>query len=782
MDLKVKISGIEMKIIVCAALLIMQNLLAADCLPKRNIKNFRTFTGTMDGVKMHIHYPLDKESFARRTYAILTEEVSKIHAFFQARPRTDVHWIVDQAIDSNGMATVFPYNIVNLLDFPPTADNYLAKTSDWVKNLVIHEYVHIVTMDMTDGWIDSLRAVFGSAVKTNGIIPRWMTEGVAVWYESQEKGQGRLSQPQVKWQIVEALKDENFCQELGCLDEPMTYPYGHAPYWIGGAFVEYLEEQRPGFLRCFYHTHAKYIPFFMNRVFHHCGLTSVEQMYQQFKEHYLRKYQSLPITCPWANQRCDYLVQNKLNKSLVDYEVGSCLVDNHLYFVTREEKGRTRLSQAFKIIALDLHSGDQKVLSPRYPVEHLQDGHGRCLVKERADVLCKQEAHFYELKNDKIDFIKTSSALAMEYNQQEDRWQDKFYMSSHQPQDEAVLASDYPASKYLSPEYFLFDYSNFANLSAINLNTVLVDPLKKHSLALSLTSYFPENNSTLIGESLNYRLSSDNWGWSLYYSKFYFTNTVNQEIAESQQVGSAWQKVYSYQDWKMHGVMRGNHYLGDDFISKREITSLQLQHQMQKIQNSQESALKNLSLGLGVGQFWATTKNSEKNYLSFESNFFHSYFLGATSEIGQRIQFGKYFKDDLRSGYLAAGGVNNFFANGYAYPLYSVAYLDLLGNEITTTNIFWSGPISQHYQGWGLLPVFLKDTRLEIGAEYAKSYVYLTADQLYYNDYVAGLYAKYTLNLKLAYIWDASLSLAFAQTQHPAWNNRFLILFDAVAF
>jgi hypothetical protein len=131
---------------------------------------------------------------------------------------------------------------------------------------------------------------------------------------------------------------------------------------------------------------------------------------------------------------------------------------------------------------------------------------------------------------------------------------------------------------------------------------------------------------------------------------------------------------------------------------------------------------------------------------------------------------------------LAAGGVNNYFASGYPFPLYMVFFADLIGNELLTFSSYYKFRLANHYQGYGMLPLFLKDSAFELGAEYAKSKFYLTPERIYRDEYLTGLYLRYTINTTLFYLWDSSVSLAWSQLQYPEKNNRIFLLFDAAAF
>ena len=150
----------------------------------RLAQNYFTQSVVQDSVQFHIHYTKEKIFYKNKVIQVIKNDLDSYHRYFNYRPQSDVHFLIVSATEANGLASVFPYNVITLNDFPPVETNYLANTKDWIRQLVVHEYIHILTMDMTKGYINNLRYVFGSMVKTNAVIPRWLSEGVAVWAES----------------------------------------------------------------------------------------------------------------------------------------------------------------------------------------------------------------------------------------------------------------------------------------------------------------------------------------------------------------------------------------------------------------------------------------------------------------------------------------------------------------------------------------------------------------------------------------------------------------------
>lgn len=786
---------------------------AEECNIAKSTGDFKSKKLTVDNVTFHIHFPVSKPWFSEKVKNILRQEVPKVHNYFNSRPLSDVHIVVENASQSNGMATVFPYNKITLYDFPPLGENYLAKTEAWIRNLVIHEYVHVVTMDMTSGWINYLRFFFGSSVKVNGLIPKWLNEGVAVWYESLLPGQGRLNQPEVKYQVYKALSNPNFCKDFDCLDVPLTYPYGHAPYWIGGEFVKYLEDLNPGFVSCVFQTHSRYVPFLLNSIYKECIGIDVKTAYKNFRSHYLNTNKYMATICPAGESFCSDLRAHNVDETNIDFEGGTCAIGDYLAYITRDEKGRGRLSLRHKIVLLNKTNGYSTKFLSSYPIEFIEQIGEKCIVKRFRNHGCEGTNSFVELgvpdlrtrtlNNKKaIRLINkknkdNQSYVEILYNDGTWTFVDgenkKKVRSESVPQyrpdkleafsDKKVeiQADEYAGYKYLSPEFFLFDYSNFANLSAINLNTRLVDPLGSHRYGISVTDYISTESENFWGGAFSYSYQNEDQLIFTDYFRSYFVNSFTNEVARSDGAGIAYRKFRAVDKWKYNNIYSLRYNSREDFISKREGTSFTFGQNFDFIDNYLFAKQRSLSLRYSVSGFEVKSSKKEQ-FFATQLHAQQSFFKDDNSFYGYKASFGKYFKDDLQGGYLAAGGVNNYFASGYPFPLYMVFFADLIGNELLTFSSYYKFRLSNHYQGYGMLPLFLKDSAFELGAEYAKSKFYLTPERIYRDEYLTGLYLRYTINTTLFYLWDSSISFAWSQLQYPEKNNRIFLLFDAAAF
>ena len=153
-------------------------------------KNYRT----LDTDHFHVTVPVGLEregrvaaAAAERAYAQLSKELKP--------PRGTIDLVVsDDADYSNGFATPYPSNRIVVFATPPIESNALRLNEDWLALVITHELTHIFHLDRTSGVWSLAQHVFGRApgLFPNTYGPSWLTEGLAVYYESRFTPGGRL--------------------------------------------------------------------------------------------------------------------------------------------------------------------------------------------------------------------------------------------------------------------------------------------------------------------------------------------------------------------------------------------------------------------------------------------------------------------------------------------------------------------------------------------------------------------------------------------------------------
>ncbi len=152
---------------------------------------WRTFTTE----HFRVHFTPELRDLALRTAANAEVAWAELKTEL-APPRTMVDIVVADNMDfANGYATPYPSNRIVIYARPPVEEMALRNHADWNRLLVTHELTHIFHLDRVRGvWAFGQR-IFGRAAPLfpNSYAPRWLTEGLAVHYESKLAGGGRLN-------------------------------------------------------------------------------------------------------------------------------------------------------------------------------------------------------------------------------------------------------------------------------------------------------------------------------------------------------------------------------------------------------------------------------------------------------------------------------------------------------------------------------------------------------------------------------------------------------------
>lgn len=237
-------------------------------------------------LQTEIHFDERDLDVAMKVKKIIEKDLIKVINYFQYVPRNTVHFNVDPYLRlTNGNATPFPTNIINLYNFPASNSDHLIVMQDWLRGLVFHEFTHITHLDQTRGYLEVGRKIFGSIAKVPpGITPRWFTEGVAVWSESHLIDGGRLHNPLFRKELLIQFLRKEYCDTIDCLDEPGVYPGGQLAYWAGAHFIEYIEAKKPGAVKCLVYDNAGNVPFFLNDSFKLCTGDPAQSLFNEFRE------------------------------------------------------------------------------------------------------------------------------------------------------------------------------------------------------------------------------------------------------------------------------------------------------------------------------------------------------------------------------------------------------------------------------------------------------------------------------------------------------------------
>lgn len=198
---------------------------------------------TIDTPHFRVHHHQGEEALAQQ----VAREAERAHALlaprlrFEPRQRTQIV-LSDDFDDANGSATPLPYDTIRLWAVPPPSLSVLQDYRDWVRQLVLHEYTHILHLDDVGGIPAAANRIFGKIWVPNGLVPAWITEGLAVVNESGgDRAAGRNGSALFDM-YARALATDGPFPGLDQVSNPFPdWPVGNVPYLLGGRFMGFLQ-------------------------------------------------------------------------------------------------------------------------------------------------------------------------------------------------------------------------------------------------------------------------------------------------------------------------------------------------------------------------------------------------------------------------------------------------------------------------------------------------------------------------------------------------------------
>ena len=223
---------------------------------------------TITTAHFRVHFTPATESLARRAaanaetaYAQLSRELTP--------PRGTIDLVVADNYDlTNGYATPFPTNRIVIYANPPVNETALRFTDDPDAMVITHELVHIFHLDRSRGIWGLAQRVFGRApyLFPDEYSPGWLTEGLAVYYESKLTGAGRVLGSDHRM-IAEAYASERRFPSIDRISfADARFPYANSPYVFGSLFMDYLARTHGDHMRAFVESEASQLfPLLLDR-------------------------------------------------------------------------------------------------------------------------------------------------------------------------------------------------------------------------------------------------------------------------------------------------------------------------------------------------------------------------------------------------------------------------------------------------------------------------------------------------------------------------------------
>jgi WD40-like Beta Propeller Repeat len=202
---------------------------------------------TLDTEHFRVTFPERLEALGRRAADRAERAYGELTVALAEPPRGTIDLLITDHQDvSNGFAQVNPSNRITVFARPPVDDLSLGYFDDWMELVITHELTHIVHLDRTEIGIGKLlRGVFGRVTAPwpffPGVgTPRWVTEGIATWYESRLTNSGRVRGTFNEMVLRTAALEGRFEGVGPASGESPQWPSGTRAYAYGSLFFDYL--------------------------------------------------------------------------------------------------------------------------------------------------------------------------------------------------------------------------------------------------------------------------------------------------------------------------------------------------------------------------------------------------------------------------------------------------------------------------------------------------------------------------------------------------------------
>jgi hypothetical protein len=301
---------------------------------------------TLNSKHFKVHYKKDNGYIAQKTIEYLININSWLTKYMKHQPKLTNVVISDSIDDANGFARVIPYNLIHIYPYPPEAESVLGYYNDWLYILVLHEYLHIVHIDTKGVISDIINSIFGKLMAPNQVLPKFITEGLAVYFESLGEQGGRLNSPLYKMMFRTSILNSNITlSELS--NQTSKYPYGGMVYLYGSFFINYIFKYDYNFLgisnftknygdnvipygintalknsngKTFSKEYDEFILFYKNKF---------NKLYEKIKKEGITKYTRIVKSNKYYIPICENIKKNK-SKSISDFTISN----NNLYMLT----------------------------------------------------------------------------------------------------------------------------------------------------------------------------------------------------------------------------------------------------------------------------------------------------------------------------------------------------------------------------------------------------------------------------------------------------------------
>lgn len=251
---------------------------------------------TIETEHFWVHFPSSQLSLAQEIASLAEEVHHHVSYFLHHQPVEKTHLVISNFWDfANGFAVPLFYNAIYIS--PVQCKLGLGHYDDFITSLLIHEYCHIIDLDLTGGLPELIRLIVGRLYTPNSFSPLWMIEGFATLIETELTSGGRGIDPFYEMWLRTAFLEK----KVNSLDQNHLFlsrwPAGTSAYLYGEALYRHLTKNGH-FNKAVFFRHdnsRKLWPFSFGGNLAYYWQGSIKRFYQQWKAEQAERYKKQEI-------------------------------------------------------------------------------------------------------------------------------------------------------------------------------------------------------------------------------------------------------------------------------------------------------------------------------------------------------------------------------------------------------------------------------------------------------------------------------------------------------
>jgi hypothetical protein len=189
----------------------------------------------------NIHFHEGEEEAAGRVADAAEKAHELVSGWLGWSPSARTEILINDDVDTaNGSAAPLPYNAISIFLTSPGGGSTIGDYDDWLWTLIVHEYAHIVHLDMVYAIPWLFNKVMGKTFVPNSVQPRWFVEGLATYAESAFSSAGRLRSAVFDMYLRTAAMEDAFPPLDVVSSGQIWWPQGTTAYLYGSHFLQFM--------------------------------------------------------------------------------------------------------------------------------------------------------------------------------------------------------------------------------------------------------------------------------------------------------------------------------------------------------------------------------------------------------------------------------------------------------------------------------------------------------------------------------------------------------------